>query len=121
VVHSFWPEPDERTITQPEPTSLRLFHRYLEPFTSPDAFHSLMVHLPSDLSQKSGDPPVPVPAEPGCQSDDIGLQGFFIVSDCWNVALGGSWLRESTASPSFRDFRMNCLDALYELTATRRA
>ena len=115
------PEPDDRTVTEPEPASLLLFHRYLQPFTSPYTFHSLVVHLPSDLLQQSGDPPVPVPAEPGCQSDDIGLQGFFIVSDSWNVALGGSWLRESTAGPSFRDFRVNLLNALNEHTATRRA
>ncbi len=115
------PEPDDRTVTEPEPASLRLFHRYPEPFSSPYAFHSLVVHLPSDLLQQSGDPPVPVPAEPGCQSDDIGLQGFFIVSDSWNVALGGSWLSESTAGPSFRDFRMSSLNALYALAATRRA
>ena len=121
MVGSLWSESDERTITQTESASLRLFHRYPEPFSSPYAFHSLVVHLPSDLLQQSGDPPVPVPAESGCQSDDIGLQGFFIVSDSWNVALGGSWLSESTAGPSFRDFRVNLLNALNEHTATRRA
>ena len=121
MVHMLRPEPDDRTVTEPEPASLRLFNRYLEPFPSPYAFHSLVAHLPSDLLQQSGDPPVPVPAESGCQSDDIGLQGFFIVSDSWNVALGGSRLRESTTGPSFRDFRVNLLNALYELTATRRA
>ena len=121
MVHMLRPESDERTVTQPEPTSLRLFHRYPEPFTSPEAFNSLVVHLPSEFFQQRCDPTVSVSAEPGREIDDVGHQSFFIVSDSWNVALGRSRLRESTASPSFRDFRMNCLDALYELTATRRA
>jgi hypothetical protein len=115
------PEPDERTITQPDPASLRLFHRYLQPFTSPNVLHSLVVHLPSEFFQQRSDPSIPVPAEPGRQGDDIGLQGFFIVSDSWNMALGGSWLKESTTGPSFRDFRVNLLKALNEHTATRRA
>jgi hypothetical protein len=80
-----------------------------------------VVHLPSEFFQQRSDPPVPIPAEPGRQSDDIGLQGFFIVLDSWNVALGASWLRESTAGPSFRDFRVNLLNALNEHTAARRA
>ncbi len=96
-------------------------HRYPEPFSSPDAFHSLVVYLPSKFFQQRSDPSIPVPPVPGCQGDDIGLQGFFIVSDSWNVALGGSWLRESTAGPSFRDFWVNLLNALNEHTATRRA
>jgi hypothetical protein len=121
VVHSFRPEPDERTITQPEPTSLRLFHRYLQPFTSPNALHSLVVYLPSEFFQQCSDPSIPVPPEPGREVDDVGSQSFFIVSDFQDMALGGSWLRESTASPSFRDFRVNLLNALYEHAATRRA
>jgi hypothetical protein len=121
MVHMLRPEPDDRTVTEPEPASLRLFHRYLQPFTSPYTFHSLVVHLPSDLLQQSGDPPVPIPAKPGREIDDVGHQGFFIVSDFQDMALGGSWLRESTASPSFRDFRVNLLNALYEHAATRRA
>ena len=80
-----------------------------------------MVHLSSEFFQQSGDPPVPIPAKPGREIDDVGHQGFFIVSNHWNVALGGSRLRESTTGPSFRDFRVNLLNALYELTATRRA
>ena len=121
MVHMLRPEPGDQTVTQPEPASPRLFLRYPEPFTSPYAFHFLVVNLLSDLLQQSGDPPVPVPAERGCQSDDIGLQGFFIVSDFQDMALGGSWLRESTAGPSFRDFRVNLLNALNEHTAARRA
>ena len=37
------------------------------------------------------------------------------------MTLCGSWLRESTASPSLRDFWMNSLNALYAPVATRRA
>jgi len=121
MIHMLWPEPDERTVTQPEPASLRLLHRYPEPFTSPKTFHSLVVHLPSEFLQQRVDPTVSVPAEPSREIDDVGHQGFFIISNSWNVALCGSRLRESTASPSFRDFRMNCFDALYEHAATRRA
>ena len=121
MVRSLWSESDERTITQTESASLRLFHRYPEPFSSPYAFHSLVVHLPPEFFEQRSDPPIPVSPEPCREIDDVGLQGFFIVSDSWNVALGGSWLRESTAGPSFRDFRVNLLNALYELTATRRA
>ena len=121
MIHMLRPEPDERTVTQPEPTPLRLLHRYPEPFTSPKTFHSLVVHLPSEFFQQRCDPPVPIPAKPGREIDDVGHQGFFIVSNHWNMALGGSRLRESTAGPSFRDFRMSSLNALYALAATRTA
>jgi len=106
---------------KPELVSLRLLHRYLQPFTSPNALHSLVVYLPSEFFQQRCDPPIPVPAKPGREIDDVGLQGFFIVSDSWSMTLRGSRLRESTTDPSFRDFRGNLLNALYELTATRRA
>ena len=57
----------------------------------------------------------------GREIDDVGLQGFFIVPDHWNMTLCGSRLRENTAGPSLRDFRVNLLNAFYEHTATRRA
>jgi len=31
-------------------------HRYPEPFSSPDAFHSLVVYLPSEFFQQRSDP-----------------------------------------------------------------
>jgi|TARA_Y100000310_G_C20564388_1_gene754694 hypothetical protein len=121
VIHSFRPEPDERAITQPQSASLRLFHRYSEPFSSPYTLYSLVVHLPSEISQQRSDPPIPVPPEPGREVDDVGPQSLFIITNSRKMALRGSWLRESTASPSFRDLRMNSLNALHELAATRRA
>jgi hypothetical protein len=121
VVYPLWPEPDERDIPQPEPASLRLFHQYSEPFTSPNAFHSFVVHLPPEFPQQSSDPSVPIPTEPGCKVDDVARQGFFIVSGSWDMALGGSRLSECTAGPSFRDFWVKLLDTPYALATTRRA
>jgi len=119
MVRSLWSEPDERTITQTESASLRLFHRYLQPFSSPYAFHSLVVHLPPEFFEQRSDPPIPVSPEPCGEIDDVGLQGFLIVPDSWSMSLSGSRLSESTPGPSFRDFRMNSLNALYALAATR--
>ena len=121
MVGSLWSESDERTITQTESASLRLFHRYPEPFSSPYAFHSLVVHLPPEFFEQRSDPPIPVSPEPGREVDDVGPQSFLIVPDSWSMSLSGSRLSESTPGPSFRDFRMNSLNALYALAATRRA
>ena len=35
VVAALWPQPHARTIIQPEPTFLRLFHRHFQPLTFP--------------------------------------------------------------------------------------
>jgi len=45
------PETDTRTVIEPQPTSLGLFLRNLEPLLTPDALHTLVVYLPTIPSQ----------------------------------------------------------------------
>jgi hypothetical protein len=42
------PQPNARSIVEPEPASLRLFLRYLEPLPPPDSLDAFDVHHPSD-------------------------------------------------------------------------
>ena len=43
MVRSFWPQADARAIVQPEPPLFLVLLWDLQPFTSPDAFHTLVV------------------------------------------------------------------------------
>jgi hypothetical protein len=46
MAFAFWLQPDDRTVIQPEPSSLRLLLRYLQPFSSPDTSYTLVVDQP---------------------------------------------------------------------------
>ena len=56
------PESDARAIVEPEPASLGLLLRDLEPFASPDAFHPLCIDRPAFAAEQRGDPAVAVSA-----------------------------------------------------------
>src|SRR6188508_1468823 len=48
------PKPDARSVIQPEPASLRLFLRNLQPLPPPDTLDTLGIHRPT-LGPRSGD------------------------------------------------------------------
>ena len=51
MIAVLWPQPHTGSVIQPEPPFLRLFHRYFQPLTSPQAFNALVIYLPAGISQ----------------------------------------------------------------------
>jgi hypothetical protein len=74
MAFAFWLQPDDRTVIQPEPSSLRLLLRYLQPFSSPDAFYTLVIDLPSLITEQGSYPSIPIYTEPYCKLDDVVCQ-----------------------------------------------
>jgi hypothetical protein len=70
MVRSLRPQPDTRSVIQPEPFSFRLFLRNLQPFTSPYTFNTLVVHVPTTILEQSSDPAVAIATVPSCQVGD---------------------------------------------------
>jgi hypothetical protein len=54
VIAVLWPQPDARSVRQPEPTALRLLMGNLEPLASPDTLDSLVVDEAAGLAQQPG-------------------------------------------------------------------
>ena len=72
------PQPDTRTVVEPEASPFRLFLRDLEPFSSPDPLNPLVVNTPAPVSKQSGDPAVAVSSETTRKIDDLPGKRLFI-------------------------------------------
>ena len=72
------PQPDTRTVIEPEPAPLWLLLGNLEPFTPPDALDTLQADPPPILLKQPVDAPVAITAEPGSQVDDRPCQDILI-------------------------------------------
>ena len=97
------PQPDAGSIIEPEPPAFGLLLWNLEPLSSPDPFHPLVVHHPTDPMQHHRDPAIAIPAILGGKFDDIGSQCRFIFAGFGSLALGGSMLTKNTAGSPLRD------------------
>ena len=97
MILSLGPEPDARTVVQPEPSTLRLLLRNLKPFTSPDPLNSLVVDVPTKSAEQRGDPAIAIPAILGGQVDDIPGQPFLISGWLQLSTLCCTWLIEDLA------------------------
>ena len=61
MIASGGPQPEARSISAPEPGSLRLLLRHLETFVSPDRIHAIFAHVPPLLPQEIRDRTIPIP------------------------------------------------------------
>ena len=121
MVWVVWPETHARPVIQPEPSFLLLLLlRDLQPLSSPDAFHALVVHVPACVAQQPGHHAISVAPILIGQLNDVVGQAFFIGPALRNLALRGPVLAQSTAGAALRyaQFLPNMVNAL---AATRRA
>jgi hypothetical protein len=47
VVRVLWPQANTRTVVEPQPPAFRLFGRYFQPLTPPDALHPFGIDPPA--------------------------------------------------------------------------
>src|SRR5665213_2369971 len=87
MVRPFRPQSDARAIIEPEPTSLWLLLRNLQPLQPPDPLDAFDVHHPPGVSQHGCDPSIAITAVLGGERDDVGGQSRLIIRHRWNLAL----------------------------------
>ena len=72
------PQSDARSTVEPEPALLGLLGWDLQPLTSPDALHSLVVHMPTFCPQESRDPAIAIATVLTGKVDDRRRQGVLV-------------------------------------------
>ncbi|AHD03247.1 hypothetical protein METH_17470 [Leisingera methylohalidivorans DSM 14336] len=93
---------DARSIVQPEPPLLWLFHWHFKPLTPPQAFHAFVIHLPSCISQQGGNPAVAISTVLPCQLNHIRDQTLLVSPPSWRPTLCGPVPAQNTANASLR-------------------
>jgi len=94
------PEPDARSIIQPQPAALWLFHWDFEPFTAPDAIDTLLIHMPAVSPKQFRDPAIAISAELSGEPDDRFCQRGLVTTRCPRLALRRAMLTDHAASPA---------------------
>jgi hypothetical protein len=120
VIAVLRPQPDARSVGQPEPASFGLFIGDLQPLASPDALDPLVVDYSARLAQQSCDLAIAVAAVLPGKLDSIGGETLLVLTAARDLALRRAMLPERRAGATLGDMqlRSHLLDAG---TATRGA
>ncbi len=95
------PQPDARSVIEPESSSLQLLMWNLQPLPPPDPLDAFEVDDPAGFPQQRRDPAIAVAAVTGREFDNVGSQRRFVVRRLGNLALRRSiWLRTRHANRS---------------------
>src|SRR3954464_228073 len=103
MVRTFRPQSDARAIIEPEPASLRLLLRNLQPLQPPDPLDAFDVHHPPGVLQQGCDPSIAITAVLGGERNDVGGQSRLIIRHRWNLALCGSMLAKNPTRKALGD------------------
>ena len=102
MIASGGPQPEARPVGAPEPGSLRLLLRHLEPFVSPDRIHAICAHVPALLSHEIRDRPVPIPPVLLGERNDPPTHLLLTRVQPWPVPIGGPELADRPARSTLR-------------------
>jgi hypothetical protein len=120
MVGALGPQPQARSVRQPQPAALGLPGGDFQPLASPDPFDPLVVDQPTGPAQQLGDLAIAVaPVLPG-QFDNVVRQPGVIVAAMRDLALRRAMLTERRAGTPLRD-RQNASNMLDAGAATRGA
>ena len=114
------PQPDARSVGQPEPAALGLLMRDLQPLASPDALDPLVVDYPARLAQQPCDLAIAVAAVLLGKLDNIGRQTLLVLTAARDLALRRAMLSERRAGATLGDMQLRSY-LLNAGTATRGA
>ena len=121
MVGALGPQPDARSVRQPEPAALGLLLGDLQPLAAPDPLHPLVVHDPArGRAQQFGNLAVAVAAVPARELDDVGRELFLVVPAPRKLALRRAMLAERGAGAALGDLEL-VSDVLDADAATRGA
>ena len=97
MVRTFRLEAHARSIVQPEPPLLSLLLWDLQPFTSPNPLHALVVHTPARIVEQTRHHTIAITAILVRQLYDIVGQTLLISTALRNFALRGAMLTKCAA------------------------
>jgi hypothetical protein len=114
------PQPDARSVGQPEPAALGLLLGDLQPLASPDTLDPLVVDCPARLAQQFGDLAIAIAAVLPSKLDNIGRQTLLVLTTARDLALRRAVLPERRTGATLGDMQLRS-DLLDAGTATRGA
>ena len=114
------PQPDARSVGQPEPAALGLLMGNLQPLTLPDTLDPLVVDDPARLAQELGDFAIAIAAVLPGKLDNIGCETLLVVTAARDLALRRAMLPERRTGATLGDMQLRS-DLLNAGTATRGA
>jgi hypothetical protein len=114
------PQPDARSVGQPEPAALGLLMGNLQPLASPDTLDPLVVDCPARLAQQCGDLAIAIAAVLPGKLDNIGREMLLVVTTARDLALRRAMLPERRTGATLGDTQLRS-DLLNAGMATRGA
>ena len=120
MIALLWPQPNARSVGQPEPAALGLLRWDLQPLASPDTLDPLVVNYPARLPQQFGDLAIAVAAVLPGKLDNIGRETLLVVTTARDLALCRAMLPERRTGATLGDMQLRS-DLLNAGTATRGA
>jgi hypothetical protein len=113
VVAILGPQPDARSVRQPEPSAFGLLPGDLQPLASPNPLDPLVVDEPACSAQQLGDLAVAVASVLPSKLDDVGAEPLLVVSTTRDLALRRAMLAERRAGATlgYTQLPANVLDA----------
>jgi hypothetical protein len=113
VVGALGPQPDARSVRQPQPAALGLSGGDLQPLASPDPLDPFVIDQPAGPAQQLGDLAIAIPAVLPGQLDNLVRQPGFVVTAPRHLALRRAMLAERRAGTTLgnRQRNSNMLDA----------
>src|SRR5262245_1416356 len=100
------PQPDARSVGQPEPAALGLLMRDLQPLALPDTPDPLVVDCPARLAQERGDLAIAIAAVLPSKLDNIGGETLLVLTTARDLALRRAMLPERRAGATLGDMQL---------------
>ena len=118
VIAALGPQPNARSISQPEPAALGLLMGNLQPLALSDTLDPLVVDCPARLAQQRGDLAIAIAAVLPGKLDNIGGEMLLVVTTARDLALRRARLPERRTSATLGDVQLRS-HLLNAGTATR--
>ena len=100
------PQPNARSIGQPEPAALGLLRWDLQPPASPDTLDPLVVDCPARLAQELRDLAIAVAAVLPGKLDNVGCETLLVLTTARDLALGRAMLPERRTGATLGDMQL---------------
>ena len=100
------PQPNARSVGQPEPAALGLLMGNLQPLTLPDTLDPLVVDYPARLAQELGDLAIAIAAVLPGKLDNIDCETLLVVTTARGLALRRAMLPERRTGAPLGDMQL---------------
>jgi hypothetical protein len=114
VVGPFRSKPDTGSVIELKTRPLRLFLRYFQPLTPPNALNPVLAHYHATVVEHGRHPAVAVTAIVRCNQDNVPGQFILVGLQRRNVSLRPTWLPDNPAGVAFAQVIviLRCINSL---------